>query len=688
MLPAILGAVGAAAGTVARVGASAAMSVGRAVGKGATSFAKGAAKAASGAAKGARSVAKTIGSGIGRVARSAGASSEGAPRSGEAASRVNDSPIQGELMPADENTGVSSGDSGADGSREENTGVSSGDSGADGSRELVSVNQSGFERIEQGLSPLEQAVTFWERTASATERTADSVERLGDSSSDEAGDADRQALVDGQPTPPDAEKKAAPEGKASGGALSGIMKTIMGFIKKLKSIFLIVGIALAGVFMGDMSGIFTKMKDLFGKIVEMLGPLFEVIGEKILPPLFKVFESLLDVFMKIVEVAMPIITNLIETLLPPLFETFSLLVDIFGNIIEFLSPVLVMVGEIIGTVAGVILEVINGVLRFLTDPIGYLKDGLAYLANGGDRILVGIGGFINGIIEFIAGLADKIPFVGDSIAASLREAKVEFGNDAQARIDTRDKEMAERAVNRQVDEYAKMDPETRAAELDKAVENGDITSDQRASIESKILSDAGGQQSEQQGPDALSDDGGQQSEQQGPDATQVTSIPTEAPATKVNPQGDILSMLDGMQPTIGEDGSVIVRLTGRRGTRTKKLQVADFSPFPAEEVAKAIESRGLAVSDSGIKVADATQAVADVQGAGGGANVSAATDATNQSAADVSEASSSGGSVSQMNTVNAPSNVVNSTTTGIIYTDDSSLYKSGRRMLPGISRAG
>lgn len=638
MLPLLLG-----AGRVAAGVASAAVGVGKTVGSTLGKVAQGAGKALSSGAQRASGI-------VGKVAsRMSGASSDSqsSPVDNKGVARI-EQPISGELMPAQ----------------------------AD---QLPAERQSsdvGFERVSEALSPLEQAVAFWERTAEASERTADGVERIS-SPSDRTSDAE---AMDDQA----AEAEAAAAGVkptttnksvgGGGGMFGDLMKTISGFVKSAGKIFAMLAGAVALLFVGDLSDTFNKMKEVFTKIVTALGPVFEMIGEKVLPPLFNVFNTLVDVFVNLVETLAPIIGNILETVLPPLLETFNLLATIFGKVITFLSPVLAVIGEAIGDVAKDILNLVNLVLKFLTDPIGYLKDGLAYLANGGDTILVGMGNFINGIIEFFAGLADKIPFVGDSIGATLRESKVEFGDRAQERIDTRNKEMAEREVGRQVESLASMSPEKRSAELDKRVEDGDITPEQRASIEDQIKDNAQQSGAEQDGA---------------PVAQTPTQQVAKTPATKVDPQGDILSMLEGMNPTVGSDGSVLAQVNINGARAVKKITASDFSPFPAEEVAKALQTQGIVTDDStaGFKVAQATAGALESNPPAGGAAVGAASVDTAQSAAAASSAGG-GGQVNQMNTVNAPSNIVNSTTTGVIYTDDSSLKSNGKRLLPGMSRYG
>lgn len=647
MLPLLLGAGRVAAGVV-----QGAVGVGRTVGASLGQVAQGAGRALAGGARRASGIVSNVAATMSRAGSRGG--SDTPPVNDRGIDRI-DPPLSGDFLPAET-------------------------SQLPAVREFSQNLDVGFERMTQALSPLDLFVSLLERVAIATERTADSVERMSIvGGGSDVTPADREdALAEQAQAAKESKESVVSSSRTStrssgGGMFGSLLSTISGFIKSASKIFAMLAGAVALLFVGDLSDTFNKMKEIFTRIVTALAPVFEVISEQVLPPLFEIFGSLVDIFTNIVEILAPIFSKLLETIIPPLIETFTLLAEVFGKIVTFLAPVLVVIGQIIGDIATDILSLVNLVLKFLTDPIGYLEDGLAYLANGGDSILVGMGNFINGIVEFFAGLADSIPLIGDSIGFNLRQSKVEFGDRAQKRIDTRNKEMAEREVERQTESLASMSPEERSAELDKRVEDGDITPEQRASIEDQIKNNA--QQS-----------GAEQ------DGTPVAQTPIqqveETPATKVNPQGDILSMLNAMNPTVGSDGSVIANMTINGKQQAKKITASDFSPFAADEVTKALQSQGIIADDAtaGFRLADATSGALET-GNPGGAALAGASVSTAQSAMDAVGAGG-GSQISQMNTVNAPSSVVSSTTTGVIYTDDSSLKSFGKRLLPGVSRNG
>lgn len=524
-------------------------------------------------------------------------------------------------------------------------------------------------------SAAEQLLDTLDRIDVNTAQTAAGVERIDESINNIEGDVERvsdqseDAPLTG-PTDttgdPNADKATGgKKGKDGGGMFSGIMKMLKGFLNKFVLFFAAAGLAIGGIMTGGAGDLFEKLKELFVKLQEALGPVIKVLIETVMPVVFEVFGMLAALFTRIVEILAPIFVKLIETIMPPLMETFTLLADIFGKIIEFLAPVLEVVANVIGTVAVVILEVINGVLKFLMAPGSYIADGLSYLADAGDMILVSIANLINGIIEFVAGIVEKIPFKGGDWADSLRGLKVEFGDRAAARMEQRAGEREQRRRER--------DGETDEA-LDQAADEGIEVDLNIPEQDAQRL-----EESQQETADRAAE------QQQGRDANQVDT-PTETPDSEpVNPVEEIAKQFVAQGGHVA-DGLVKIVKDGQAVMATAQ----DFQGFTNSEVAQAMTALGAKPSPEvlGTFVTDdfeQTNLEADAQSAG---RLDASQDQAQQAADQTADAQQSAAGGGNVTAVSAPSVTTNNSrvSTGVIYTGEPSSLGNRERVLPGVAR--
>lgn len=661
-LPA-LGALGAVAGVAGRAALGAVATGARAAGSamlsGAANAVGGVARIASAIGPAAMTVGRGIAGGVGRGGQAAGRAMMLAGPSNEsdnlpAVREPDPQVLEGEYIPAERERDqrntlpVRAGEQGgAVAVRDQQSGpeVLMGSLATIGSN--TGQTSQGIQRLSSNfddmMDVLEKIDDNTLRTAQTTERIAGSMEQMLDTQEDKPleGPSD-------DPTDPNDKTGAGAGAKKGEGLFGGVMKTIKKFFNKITLFFVAAGLVVATIMSGGAGDLFEKLKDAFSRLVEALAPVLEVIIEKVMPPLFDLFGVLVDLFTKLVEVLAPIFKTIIETVLPPVLEMFGLLAQVFTNLIEMLAPVLTVIGEVLAAVLVAVVEVINSVLRFFTDPIGYLKDGLSYLADGGDMILAGLGDFINGIIEFIADLASNIPLVGDDAAAALRDMKVEFGDNARARMATRADERAQRQAAR---DGVNVSPEDQAA-LDQSQQQTSAAAAQRVETNA--------------GP----------------------VLPTaQEDATKVNSRNDILKIIANKDPQVKDGVVTVVQGSGRMKRRTP-LKASDLSSYgyTEEEVIAAMTSAGATAQD-GLFVsgsADLQSAIQDNLSV----DASQVDDATVQttSATESASAASGGGAnvVAPMNNTNVQ-NINSSTSTGVIYTGERDSLGGRTRILPGVA---
>lgn len=268
-------------------------------------------------------------------------------------------------------------------------------------------------------------------------------------------------------------KKQGLVGKMMSSMLGGIKNMIGSIVKGFKKFvkFFVVGIALlAGAALmvtGQGIELFRGMRKLFDNLIEMLVPIIDTamivfgglmemilgVSNALVPAITAIFEQLVPVVQTIMDVLMrvfnillaalaPVIDVLVNEVLPPVITVFNQLVGFFMKIVEFLAPITLLLGELLGVVAGVLgtffsyfsdyLSVIESIFS------GDMVSARRYAEDMADRLPIMLADIINGIVEFVAGILDYVPGEkAEKGAAYLRSLKVDFGDEAQARIDKR-----------------------------------------------------------------------------------------------------------------------------------------------------------------------------------------------------------------------------------------------------------
>ena len=278
----------------------------------------------------------------------------------------------------------------------------------------------------------------------------------------------------------EAAKQDDDQGKKKQGVVSKMMASMLGGIKNMISSivkgfqrfvkFFMVGVAALALaaLMVTKQGIelFRGMREMFDNLVAMLTPVVEILME--------VFSVVMEVFLKVANTVMPIVTNFLTTILPTIKTVLQTLGDMFMMLVDFIAPIvdtivntilpaLMPVVELIMVVLKGILDTLLNVLKpvfavlmivfqALANVFGFIASiAMAVIAlftegpavafdmlkNAGDFIIAGIGDLINGIIEFIAGMVDAVPGPNFGLADKIRSMKVEFGDEARARIKKR-----------------------------------------------------------------------------------------------------------------------------------------------------------------------------------------------------------------------------------------------------------
>ena len=261
-------------------------------------------------------------------------------------------------------------------------------------------------------------------------------------------------------------------GSLFGKMFSGLKKMFSGMVKAFAKFakFFMIGIAALALaaLMVTKQGIelFRGMREMFDNLVAMLTPVVEILME--------VFSVVMEVFLKVANTVMPIVTNFLTTILPTLKTVLQVLGDMFMMLVDFIAPIvdtivntilpaLMPVVELIMVVLKGILDTLLNVLKpvfavlmivfqALANVFGFIASiamavislftegpAVAFdmLKNAGDFIIAGIGDLINGIIEFIAGMVDAVPGPNLGLADKIRSMKVDFGDEARARIKKR-----------------------------------------------------------------------------------------------------------------------------------------------------------------------------------------------------------------------------------------------------------
>ena len=266
--------------------------------------------------------------------------------------------------------------------------------------------------------------------------------------------------------------KDSPVEKKKKGMMAGVGKMLKGitdFLKKIGKMFMVALLvfgAFAAMIGGAGEGIFRQLREGFDLLIEMLAPMLElaagVIGSlmtlflgianaimpivtqlmtTILPIVMLVMNTLVEAFMSIVNMLAPIISNILDSLLPALLPVFQILTGLFTMIINVLvgvlKPILIVVGMVVQRFAAVL----GFVASLLMAAVTLFTEGPAHaimqLQNAGDFLITGIADMINGVIDFVAAIVSWIPGASDKI----KESKVEWGNDAKARIQDRNASM-------------------------------------------------------------------------------------------------------------------------------------------------------------------------------------------------------------------------------------------------------
>ena len=270
--------------------------------------------------------------------------------------------------------------------------------------------------------------------------------------------------------------KDSPVEKKKKGMMAGVGKMLKGitdFLKKIGKMFMVALLvfgAFAAMIGGAGEGIFRQLREGFDLLIEMLAPMLElaagVIGSlmtlflgianaimpivtqlmtTILPIVMLVMNTLVEAFMSIVNMLAPIISNILDSLLPALLPVFQILTGLFTMIINVLVAVLKPILIVVGMVVQRFAAILGFVASLLMAAVTLFTEGPAHAAmmlmNAGDFLVAGIGDMINGIIEFVASIVDAIPGPNFGIANAIRSAKVDFGNEAKARIADRNKSM-------------------------------------------------------------------------------------------------------------------------------------------------------------------------------------------------------------------------------------------------------
>ena len=346
------------------------------------------------------------------------------------------------------------------------------------------------------------------------EETNTGVPPQGDEDpNDAAQEGNEEAAKQGEKAKEGNNKKQGFFGKMIANMLGGLSKMFQGMLKGFKKFFKIFAIGLAvlagAALMVTSQGVelFRMMREGFDLLVDMLTPvvqiLMDVFGKllevvmglsnalmpiitsfltQLMPIISSVMDSLAKVFMMIVDMLAPIISTLVNTVMPALRPLMDLLLFLFEVIADTVINVLQPVFSVFATVLGAVANVIGFLSSLAMAVVTLFTEGpqqaLNLLLNAGDFIIAGIGDMINGIIEFIAGLVDAIPGPNFGLADSIREAKVDFGDRAKARIAQRNAEN-DGSIARKIEEDGLIDFSLPASEFEKVVadrvEAGDIS---------------------------------------------------------------------------------------------------------------------------------------------------------------------------------------------------------------------
>lgn len=544
-------------------------------------------------------------------------------------------------------------------------------------------------QAEQDISPAERLLDVLDRIDTNTAQTAAGVERLVDMKEDQPLEGPTDTAND-----PNAGGDDKPKEQES--AISNVFKSIKKFLGKIGMLFIAAGLLVGGILSGGAGDFFEKLKEGFNRLVEALAPIIQVLFETVMPVVFDVMGKLVDAFATIVEVLAPILKTIIETVLPPVLKTIGLLVEVFTKIVKFLSPVMAFIAEAVAEAFAAVLAVVNGVLKFLTDPIGYIQDGLSYLADGGDRIIAGFADMINGIVDFIADIVAKF---SESKAEALRSVKVEFGDEARARMDQREQE-------RQAREAARNGEEAPALEDEPPVENVTQT-DTNESGKNIEASQYNRQRRRGRTTDPTVDPEDverlQESQQQttraarrrGRGATRVETnagpalVETDQDAAKVDPTTEIINIIRSKDPQVKDGVVTIVKGVGR-SKRRAALRASDLEGhgFTPEEVTAAMTAAGATPSKTSPGLFETeSQVMLEPTSAQqeSGERMSLATTETQQATEAATAAAAGAGAniVAPMNNSNVQ-NINSSTSTGVIYTGERDSLGGRSRVLPGV----
>jgi hypothetical protein len=189
------------------------------------------------------------------------------------------------------------------------------------------------------------------------------------------------------------------------------------------------------------AGVIGSLMTLFLGIANAIMPIVTQLMTTILPIVMLVMNTLVEAFMSIVNMLAPIISNILDSLLPALLPVFQIMTGLFTMIINVLvfvlKPYLIVVGMVVQRFAAVL----GFVASLLMAAVTLFTEGPAHaimqLQNAGDFLIAGIADMINGVIDFVAAIVSWIPGASDKI----KESKVEWGNDAKARIQDRNASM-------------------------------------------------------------------------------------------------------------------------------------------------------------------------------------------------------------------------------------------------------
>ena len=520
-------------------------------------------------------------------------------------------------------------------------------------------NHAILERIAEGVNadPVEKV-----EESDADPEDAVKVEVIGGEDKNDVGDAlkDTSEQDDAKPG------KDTPVEKNKKGMMAGVGKMLKGitdFLKKIGKMFMVALLvfgAFAAMIGGAGEGIFRQLREGFDLLIEMLAPMLELVAgvigalmtvfmgisnalmpiitklfNTVLPPLMLVMSTVVDAFMMIVDMLMPIINQIMDAILPvltPALELIAALLNVvMGVVVDMLTPVLAVLGHVVAAFA----SAIGFVASVLMAAVEMFTEGPAHAAmmlqNAGDFIVAGIGDMINGIIEFVAGIVDNIPIIGPGLGDKLREQKVDFADDARARIQDRN---------------ASKDG-SKAAELE---QSGGIDFDQSSQ---EFADNVAQLQADGEIDAVVAKQLIDRHAELEAGATAAAETPAKEGGNDMIDMGDIVSDSLAAQKETNEVAAekLEAELQQGRGSFVANGELVDGAPgTPAGPI-----------QDAGGQLSEAQDDAAEGRSGGGGVNVSTTS------------------SSSQQTIVNSKSS------TGIISTGASSLGHRHRRVLPGVA---